>query len=50
MYTDWLPYERAGIIKGKKGSITQFPILTMPGDDITHPIRTCPDISPRARS
>ena len=35
-------YERAGIVKGKKGSITQFPILTMPGDDITHPI---PDLS-----
>ncbi len=35
-------YERAGIIIGRKGSITQFPILTMPGDDITHPI---PDLS-----
>lgn len=35
-------YERAGRIKGKKGSITQIPILTMPGDDITHPI---PDLS-----
>jgi len=43
MYTDLATnYERAGIIKGKKGSITQFPILTMPGDDITHPI---PDLS-----
>ena len=43
MYTDLAcQYERAGIIKGKKGSITQFPILTMPGDDITHPI---PDLS-----
>ena len=43
MYTDLaMLYERAGIIKGKKGSITQFPILTMPGDDITHPI---PDLS-----
>ncbi len=31
-------YERAGIIKGKKGSITQIPILTMPNDDISHPI------------
>lgn len=31
-------YERAGIIKGKKGSITQLPILTMPNDDISHPI------------
>lgn len=35
-------YERAGMIKGKKGSITQLPILTMPGDDITHPI---PDLT-----
>ena len=35
-YTDLaMLYERAGIVKGKKGSITQFPILTMPGDDIT---------------
>jgi len=43
MYTDLAGiYERAGIIKGKKGSITQFPILTMPGDDITHPI---PDLT-----
>ncbi|MCL2501031.1 MAG: V-type ATP synthase subunit B [Defluviitaleaceae bacterium] len=31
-------YERAGIIKGKCGSLTQIPILTMPGDDITHPV------------
>ncbi|MCL2190139.1 MAG: V-type ATP synthase subunit B [Defluviitaleaceae bacterium] len=31
-------YERAGCIKGKGGSVTQIPILTMPGDDITHPI------------
>ncbi|MBI2139611.1 V-type ATP synthase subunit B [Candidatus Woesearchaeota archaeon] len=39
MYTDLATiYERAGIIKGRKGSITQFPILTMVGDDITHPI------------
>ena len=39
MYTDLaMLYERAGLVKGKKGSITQFPILTMPGDDITHPI------------
>lgn len=39
MYTDLANlYERAGMIKGKKGSITQFPILTMVGDDITHPI------------
>lgn len=35
-------YERAGKIKGKKGSITQLPILTMPNDDISHPI---PDIT-----
>jgi V/A-type H+-transporting ATPase subunit B len=43
MYTDLATiYERAGRIKGKKGSITQFPILTMPGDDKTHPI---PDLS-----
>jgi len=43
MYTDLASiYERAGLIHGKKGSITQFPILTMPGDDITHPI---PDLS-----
>ena len=43
MYTDLASiYERAGLIKGKKGSITQFPILTMPGDDITHPI---PDLT-----
>ncbi len=35
-------YERAGIIKGKKGSVTQIPILTMPNDDITHPI---PDLT-----
>lgn len=39
MYTDLASiYERAGRIKGKSGSITQIPILTMPGDDITHPI------------
>ncbi|MBI2549411.1 V-type ATP synthase subunit B [Candidatus Woesearchaeota archaeon] len=39
MYTDLaVIYERAGMIKGKKGSVTQIPILTMPGDDITHPI------------
>ena len=35
-------YERAGIVKGSKGSITQVPILTMPNDDITHPI---PDLT-----
>jgi V/A-type H+/Na+-transporting ATPase subunit B len=39
MYTDLATiYERAGIIHGKKGSVTQMPILTMPDDDITHPI------------
>jgi V/A-type H+-transporting ATPase subunit B len=43
MYTDLAQlYERAGRIKGKKGSITQIPILSMPGGDITHPI---PDLS-----
>ncbi len=43
MYTDLAGiYERAGIIKGVKGSVTQIPILTMPGDDITHPI---PDLT-----
>jgi V/A-type H+-transporting ATPase subunit B len=39
MYTDLaMLYERAGIIRGKKGSITMIPILTMPDDDVTHPI------------
>jgi len=39
MYSDLASlYERAGRIQGKKGSITQMPILTMPNDDITHPI------------
>lgn len=43
MYTDLAQnYERAGLIKGKAGSVTQVPILTMPGDDITHPI---PDLT-----
>jgi V/A-type H+/Na+-transporting ATPase subunit B len=43
MYTDLASiYERAGMIKGRKGSVTQIPILTMPGDDITHPI---PDLT-----
>ena len=43
MYTDLaMIYERAGLIKGKKGSVTQIPILTMVGDDITHPI---PDLT-----
>lgn len=31
-------YERAGIVHGKKGSVTQIPILTIPNDDITHPV------------
>jgi V/A-type H+-transporting ATPase subunit B len=35
-------YERAGIVKGRHGSVTQIPILTMPNDDITHPI---PDLT-----
>ncbi|QHQ60304.1 V-type ATP synthase subunit B [Anaerocolumna sedimenticola] len=35
-------YERAGIVRGSKGSVTQIPILTMPNDDITHPI---PDLT-----
>lgn len=35
-------YERAGIVKGRPGSVTQIPILTMPNDDITHPI---PDLT-----
>lgn len=35
-------YERAGIVEGRKGSVTQIPILTMPNDDITHPI---PDLT-----
>lgn len=35
-------YERAGIIEGRQGSVTQIPILTMPNDDITHPI---PDLT-----
>ena len=43
MYTDLASiYERAGRIRGRKGSITQLPILTMPEDDITHPI---PDLT-----
>ena len=43
MYTDLSTiYERAGRIRGQKGSITQIPILTMPDDDITHPI---PDLT-----
>ncbi len=43
LYTDLSTiYERAGRIKGKDGSVTQIPILTMPEDDITHPI---PDLT-----
>lgn len=43
MYTDLATiYERAGKLRGKKGSITQMPILTMPDDDITHPV---PDLT-----
>ncbi len=43
LYTDLATlYERAGRIKGKKGSITQMPILSMPSDDVTHPI---PDLT-----
>ncbi len=43
LYTDLSTiYERAGRVRGRKGSITQIPILTMPEDDITHPI---PDLT-----
>ena len=43
MYTDLATiYERAGRVLGRKGSITQIPILTMPDDDMTHPI---PDLT-----
>lgn len=43
LYTDLSTiYERAGRVQGKNGSITQLPILTMPNDDITHPI---PDLT-----
>ena len=43
LYTDLSTiYERAGKVRGRKGSITQIPILTMPEDDITHPI---PDLT-----
>ncbi|MES1912653.1 MAG: V-type proton ATPase subunit B [Cercozoa sp. M6MM] len=43
MYTDLSTiYERAGRVQGREGSITQIPILTMPNDDITHPI---PDLT-----
>ena len=43
MYSDLASlYERAGMIRGRKGSVTQMPILTMPSDDISHPI---PDLT-----
>jgi V/A-type H+/Na+-transporting ATPase subunit B len=43
MYTDLASiYERAGILRGRPGSITQVPILTMPDDDLAHPI---PDLT-----
>jgi V/A-type H+/Na+-transporting ATPase subunit B len=43
LYTDLANnYERAGRVKGKNGSVTQVPILSMPADDITHPI---PDLT-----
>lgn len=43
MYTDLASiYERAGCVDGRRGSVTQLSILTMPGDDITHPI---PDLT-----
>jgi len=43
LYTDLSTiYERAGRLKGRKGSVTQMPILSMPNDDITHPI---PDLT-----
>lgn len=43
MYTDLAGiYERAGVVVGKRGSVTQLPILSMPDDDVTHPI---PDLT-----
>ncbi len=43
LYSDFATiYERAGIVEGVEGSVTQIPILTMPNDDITHPI---PDLT-----
>ena len=43
MYTDLATlYERAGVLEGRDGSITQIPIVTMPDDDMTHPI---PDLT-----
>ena len=43
MYTDLATlFERAGVLKGAEGSVTQVPVVTLPGDDITHPI---PDLT-----
>jgi V/A-type H+-transporting ATPase subunit B len=43
MYSDLATlFERAGVLQGRPGSVTQVPILTMPDDDITHPI---PDLT-----
>lgn len=43
LYSDFASiYERAGMVEGHKGSVTQIPILTMPNDDITHPV---PDLT-----
>jgi V/A-type H+-transporting ATPase subunit B len=43
MYSDLATlFERAGVVQGAEGSVTQLPILTMPDDDITHPI---PDLT-----
>lgn len=43
LYSDFASiYERAGMVRGKKGSVTQIPILTMPNDDVTHPV---PDLT-----
>ncbi len=43
LYSDFASlYERAGMVKGSTGSVTQIPILTMPNDDITHPV---PDLT-----
>jgi len=43
LYTDLASImERSGIISGRKGSLTQFPVLTMPNDDMTHPV---PDLT-----
>ncbi|HEY1332977.1 MAG TPA: V-type ATP synthase subunit B, partial [Myxococcaceae bacterium] len=43
MYTDLASmFERAGLVRGRSGSVTQLPVLTMPDDDLTHPI---PDLT-----